>query len=288
MTQLIGSRSSVEFGPGLPVLLINDQIRVYDQAPQVVAELREGRCDTLVQLAQAGDAAGCRAVDILIDHPALVEADVLPRVVQAVDAAVGCPISLDSRNPLAIERALDGYAGKALLNSITGERELLDTLLPLVAKYKLAVVALLVNDVCVPQTWQERLAVARAILARTDAAGVPRADVVFDAVCMAASTLPGSLQVTLDTLAAIHGELGMSTLLGIGNAGFGMPDQTRIDLAYLVAAVPWGLDAALVDYHTENLLVSARAIDFLAGRDPVGANYIGLYRARRPRRRSPL
>jgi 5-methyltetrahydrofolate--homocysteine methyltransferase len=285
MTQLIGSRSAVEFGPDQPVLLINDQIRVYDQTPQVVAELAEGRCDTLVQLAREGEAAGCRAVDILMDHPALVEADVLPRVVRAIDAAVGCPISLDSRNPLAIERALDGYTGKALLNSISGERELLDTLLPLVVKHGLAVVALLVNDVRVPQTWQERLAVARDILARTDAAGIPRADVVFDAVCMAASTLPGSLQVTLDTLAAIHGELGMSTLLGIGNAGFGMPDQTRIDLAYLVAAVPCGLDAALVDYHTENLLVASRAIDFLSGRDPTGAAYIGLYRAARPRRR---
>ncbi len=284
MTQLAGSRFSVEFGPGRPVLLINDQLRVYDQSPQVLAELAVGRCDTLVQLAREGEAAGCRAVDILIDHPALVEADVLPLVFRAVDAALGCPISLDSRNPLAIEAALDGYTGKALLNSITGERELLDTLLPLVAKYRLAVVALLVNDVHVPQTWQERLAVARDILARTDAIGIPREDIVFDAVCMAASTLPGSMQVTLDTLAAIHGELGMSTLLGIGNAGFGMPDQTRIDLAYLIAAVPWGLDAALVDYHTENLLVASRAIDFLSGRDPTGAGYISLYRPARPRR----
>jgi 5-methyltetrahydrofolate--homocysteine methyltransferase len=286
MTQLIGTRSSVEFGPGRPVLLINDQIRVYDHTPQVLAELAAGRCDTLVQLAREGAAAGCQAVDILIDHPALVEADVLPQVVQAVDAALGCPISLDSRNPLAIERALDGYAGKALLNSISGERELLATLAPLAVKHRLAVVAMLVDDVQVPQTWQERLAVARKILAYTDDVGIPRDDIVFDAVCMAASTLPGSLQVTLDTLAAIHGELGMSTILGIGNAGFGMPDQTRIDLAYLIAAVPWGLDAALVDYHTENLLVATRAMDFLSGRDPTGTNYISLYRATRPRRRA--
>ncbi len=287
MTQLIGSRTSVEFGPGQPVLLINDQIRVYDQAPQALAELLVGRCDYLVQLAHEGAASGCQAVDILIDHPALGEAEALPRVFRAIDAALGCPISIDSRNPYAIEAALDGYSGKALLNSISGEQELLDRLLPLIVKHKLAVVALLVNDVHVPQTWQERLAVARAILARTDAAGIPREDIVFDAVCMAASTLPGSMQVTLDTLAAIHGELGMSTLLGIGNAGFGMPDPTRIDLAYLVAAVPWGLDAALVDYHTPNLLAAARAIDFLSGRDPVGAHYIGLYRPARSRRQRP-
>ena len=281
MTRLSGSRHDVEFGPGLPTLLINDQLRVYDQTPEILAELRAGRCDALVRLAQAGMTAGCAAVDILIDHPELDEAATLPRVFLAIDQALGCPISIDSRNPLAIERALEGYTGKPLLNSITGEPATLERLLPLVVKYRMAVVALLINEVRIPDTWQGRLAVARNILAHTDAAGIPRDDVVFDGVCMAASTLPGSMQATLDTLRAIHGELGMSTILGIGNAGFGMHDQTRIDLTYLVAAIPWGLDAALVDYRTKHLQILAHAADFLAGNDPVGRNYISLYRQRR-------
>jgi 5-methyltetrahydrofolate--homocysteine methyltransferase len=89
------------------------------------------------------------------------------------------------------------------------------------------------------------------------------------------------MQVTLDTLSALHRELGVATILGIGNAGFGMPNQTRIDLAYLLAAVPWGLDAALVDPSTPGLLEGTRAIDFLTGRDLYGKRYIQHYRAQK-------
>ena len=284
MTKLIGTQSSVEFGPGLPVLLINDQLRVYDQDEAVLAQLQTGNCDPLVQLALEGAKYGCRAVDLLIDHYILDEAELLPLVVQAIDEALGCPISLDSRNAAAIDRALEGYSGKALLNSIVYEQEILDDLLPLVVKHKMAVVAMLVDDVHIPETWQARLALAHKILEATDAAGIPRDDVVFDCVCMAAGAVPNSMHVTLDTLKAVHEELGMSTLLGIGNAGFGMPDQTRLDMTYLAIGASWGLDAALVDFHTDHLLIYANAADFLTGRDLYGANYISLYRKSRRRR----
>lgn len=281
MTLLRGSRVCVAFGPGRPTLLINDQIRVYDQNPQALRELAAGSADYLVALAAAGEAAGCAAADILLDHPELDEAAALPLVCRAVDAALGCPLSLDTRRPEAIDAALDGYAGKALLNSVTGERESLRTLLPVAVKHGMAVVALLIDGAAIPDTWQARLRLARDILACTDAAGIPRDDVVFDAVCMAAATQVGAMAVTLDTLRAIHGELNMSTVLGIGNAGYGMPTPTRIDLAFLLAAIPAGLDAALVDYRTENLHSLTRAADFLSGRDPVGAGYIDLHRRAR-------
>jgi 5-methyltetrahydrofolate--homocysteine methyltransferase len=281
MTLLRGSCSSVEFGPGRPTLLINDQVRVYDQAPQALGELRSGSANYLVSVARAGTAAGCGATDVLLDHPDVDETAALPLVCRAIDEAVGCPLCIDSRRPEAIDAALDGYRGKALLNSVTGERESLRTLLPVAARHGMAVVALLIDGTAIPATWQARLRLAREILAHTDAAGIPRDDVVFDAVCMAAATEVGAMAVTLDTLAAIHGELNMSTLLGIGNAGYGMPTPTRIDLTFLLAAIPRGLDAALVDYRTENLHSLTRAADFLAGRDPLGAGYVGLYRRQR-------
>ena len=144
---------------------------------------------------------------------------------------------------------------------------------------------MLVDDIRIPQTWQERLAIAHKILQATDRAGVSRDDVVIDCVCMAASTMPNSMQVTLDTLKAVHEVLGMSTILGIGNAGFGMPDQTCIDLAYLIAAVPWGLDAALVDPSTPGMIEGILAIDFLSDSDPYGREYIQYYRTRRSKAR---
>ena len=278
MTILSGSQSDIEFGPGRPLLLINDQLRVYDQNESVLVALKKGDCTPLVEMARTGLDRGCQVVDILLDHHELNEVELLPRAVQAIDQALGCPISLDSRNPAAIEAALEGYTGKALLNSIVYEQELLAALLPLVRKHKMAVVAMLLDEGHIPETWSERLNVARKILAVTDEAGIPREDVVFDCICMASSAIPDSMQVTLDTLKAVHAELGLSTILGIGNAGFGMPDQTRLDLLYLAIGASWGLDAALVDYHTENLELYARGIDFLTGRDPYGEGYIACYR----------
>jgi 5-methyltetrahydrofolate--homocysteine methyltransferase len=293
MTRLAGSRSTVEFGPGRPLLLINDQLRIYDQDAEVLRQLKRGNFAPLVQLALEGDEHGCQMVDILLDHFELDEAELLPQVVNAIDQALGCPLSIDSRNPAAIDRALENYTGKALLNSITYEAEVLDLLIPLVTKYNMAVVAMLVDDVRIPETWQERLFLAKKIVQITDAAGISRDDVVFDCVCLAAAAVPNSMQVTLDTLKAVHEELGMSTLLGIGNAGFGMPFQTRLDMLYLAIGVSWGLDAALVDYRTENLVYYARGADFLTGRDLYGQSYIELYRdagicePRRNSRRGP-
>ena len=278
MTTLIGTRMSITFGPEQPMLLINDQLRVYDQQPHVFEALVGGDSSPFVEMARVGAQYGCSVVDLLLDHHALDETETLPLVFRAVDEALGCPISLDTRNAEAIDRALDGYAGKALLNSIVLERPVLESLLPMVQKYNMAVIAMLVDDVRIPETWQERLSIARKILEVTDDAGISRDDIVFDCVCLAASAMPNSMRVTLDTLRAVHEELGMSTLLGIGNAGFGMPEQTRLDLLYLAIAASWGLDAALVDYHTENLALYTQGVDFLTGRDPFGQGYIDLVR----------
>jgi 5-methyltetrahydrofolate--homocysteine methyltransferase len=136
------------------------------------------------------------------------------------------------------------------------------------------------EDHGLPKTVEGRIAEARTILEAAERHGIPRQDVVIDAICLASCAEPGSIQVTLETLKALHDDLEVATVLGIGNAGFGMPDQTRIDLAYLVAAVPWGLDAALVDPATPGLIEQVRAIDFLVGGDPYGSRYIEHYRSR--------
>jgi 5-methyltetrahydrofolate--homocysteine methyltransferase len=132
-----------------------------------------------------------------------------------------------------------------------------------------------------PKTVEGRLAEARVIVEAAEVQGIPREDIVIDAICLASAAEPASMKVTLETLSALHRELGVTTLLGIGNAGFGMPDQTRVDLAYLLAAIPWGLDAALVDPATPGLVEGARAVDFLTGNDPFGKRYIDHYRAKK-------
>jgi 5-methyltetrahydrofolate--homocysteine methyltransferase len=283
MTTLTSRNGTVEFGPGQPTLLINDQLRVMDQAPEVLAELQEGRLDRILELARTGWRAGTDAVDILINHPSLDEIALLPEIAAAIHDEIGCPISLDSRDPEALEAALSALRPyKALINSVTAERESLEALLPIAARHGAAIVGMPVGQIHgLPKTVQGRLAEARVILEAAEQYGIAREDIVVDAICLASSAEPNSMGTTLETLRALHSELGVATILGIGNAGFGMPDQTRIDLAYLIAAVPWGLDAALVDPVTPGLVEATRAIDFLTGNDMFGKRYIQHYRARK-------
>jgi 5-methyltetrahydrofolate--homocysteine methyltransferase len=283
MTILSSRNGTIEFGPGLPTLLINDQLRIMDQSPAVLAELQAGKLDKMLEIARFGQSACTDVADILVNHPGLDEVNLLPRIAAAVHEEVGCPISLDSRNPEALEAALAALSPyKALINSVTAESDSLAELLPIASRYGAAIVGMPIGHLHgMPKTVKGRVAEARVIVEAAAGYGISREEIVMDAICLASSAEPGSMQVTLETLGALRRELGVATILGIGNAGFGMPDQTRIDLAYLLAAVHWGLDAALVDPATPGLLAGVRAIDFLTDNDPFGRRYIRRYRAQK-------
>lgn len=280
MLTLRGSRTEVQIGPGLPTVLINDQPRIMDQSPRVLEELKAGDFSTLLELGRAGQQAGMDMVDILISHPQVDEVDLLPRIAAAMDAELGCPISLDSRNPAAIEAALQVLQpGKVLIDSVSAEPEVLQSLLPLAVRYGAAVVGMPIGPPHgLPRTARGRLEEARIIVEAAEACGIPRDDIMMDAILLAPAAEPGSFEVTLETLRLIHEELGCAASLGIGNAGFGMPAPTVLDLAYMLGCMPAGLDAAYVNYTTSGIVQTVRAMDFLTGRDPGGKRYIRGYR----------
>jgi 5-methyltetrahydrofolate--homocysteine methyltransferase len=289
MTTLTSPNGPLVIGPGKPTVLVNDQLRVMDQEPRMLEELRAGKMDFLLEAAQQGQRAGMDMVDILLAHIDLDEAELLPRAAGAVQEQLGCPISLDTRDPLALEAALKALQPyKCLVNSISAEPDPLETLVPIAARYQAAVVAMPVGGAGIPATVEERLEQTSVILEACRSAGIPEEDIVVDAICMASSALPDSMQVTLETLQALEEELNLATILGIGNAGFGMPEQTVIDLAYLIAAVPWGLHSALVDPSTSGLLETVRAVDFLTNRDAYGERYIQLYREQIARKKESI
>jgi len=281
MTVLTSRNGLIEFGPGFPTLLINDQLRVMDQDPEVLQELRYGKFDQLMDIARAGIEKGFQVVDILINHPDLDETVLLPKIARRINEELGCFISLDTRNPEALDAALAAIRPtKALINSVTAEAPLLENLLPLARKYGAALVGLPIGTNCgIPDTANGRLEQTRIILDAAQAIGISKEDVVIDAICLASSAAPDTFKTTLDTLSGLHRELGLSTILGIGNAGFGMPAPTWIDLAYILGAIPSGLDSALANPATEGMVQSVLALDFLVGNDPVGKRYIKYYRA---------
>jgi 5-methyltetrahydrofolate--homocysteine methyltransferase len=203
----------------------------------------------------------------------------------AVHDKVGCPVGLDTRNAQALEAGLDALRPhKAIHWTVTAEEEVLSALLPIDKRFGAVVCGMPMGRYSrqVPMTAEGRLAEARVIVDACLGIGIPREDIVIDAICMSAATLePDAMRVALDTVRLVHEELGVTTQLGIGNAGHGLPDQTRFDLAHLLAAMPYGLDVALVNPATEGLVECVRAMDFMLGIDPAGKRYLAHWRAQR-------
>ncbi|NQS91910.1 MAG: dihydropteroate synthase [Chloroflexi bacterium] len=252
MTRLTARKGSLEIGIGSPTVLINDQLRVMDQTDEVLSLLKDEWIG------------------------------ILPKTAQAIHADIGCPISLDTRDPAALDAALEIMQPyKCLVNSVSAEPEPLETLLPVAAKYNTAVVAMPVGGGGIPATVEERIEQPRIILDACQKNGNPQDDIIVDAICLASSAVPGSLLITLETPRTLSEDLKLATTQGIGNAGFGMPDQTVIDLANLIAAIPWGLHSALVDPKTVGLVETVRAMDFLIVRDEFGARYIQRFKDRK-------
>ncbi|MDX9851087.1 MAG: dihydropteroate synthase [Anaerolineaceae bacterium] len=282
-TRLTSTNGDIYIGQNLPTVLINDQLRIIDQSPEIFEQLQKKDVSGLLEIAQSGQADGIDMVDILIIHQDLDEIDLLPRIAWSIKKEVGCPISLDSRNVEALSAALEAIApDKALINSVSAEKEVLAAILPVAKKYGAAMVGMPIGDTYgLTKVVDERVFEAQVIIDACEGMGIPKEDLVMDGVCLSSSAEPDTFEITLQTLRRFQHELQISTTLGIGNAGFGMPDQTVIDLAYLIGAIPWGLHSAIVDPKTQGLVKTVRAMDFLMNHDIGGKRYIKWWRSAR-------
>lgn len=155
-------------------------------------------------------------------------------------------------------------------------------ILPVAKKYGTALVGMPIGDTYgLPKVVEERVFEAKVIIDACEGFGIPKEDLVMDGICLASSAEPDTFETTLQTLKCFQEELKVSTILGIGNAGFGMPDQTVLDLAFLIGAIPWGLHSAIVNPSTQGLVKTVRAVDFLMNRDSGGKHYINWWRSLR-------
>jgi 5-methyltetrahydrofolate--homocysteine methyltransferase len=282
-TRLTSPNGEILIGKGHPTVLINDQLRVLDQSPEIFEKLMNNEVDGLIELAKNGFQHGLDMVDILIYHPELDEVELLPRIVQQINKVVGCPIMLDTRNPQALEAALKEIQPfQAVINSVTAEKEMLEVILPIAKKFNAVLVGMPIGDrYGLPKTLPERLYEANVIIEACEGIGISRDRILMDGVVLASAAEPNSFQITVESLNAYQDQFGVATILGIGNAGFGMPTPTVIDLAFLIGAIPWGLNSALVNPKTKGLIETVRAMDFLVNNDIAGKRYIHWYRKNR-------
>jgi 5-methyltetrahydrofolate--homocysteine methyltransferase len=280
METVLESRSSaVTIGPEQPFCIIGERINPTGRKT-FAEELRGGDLSTVTADAIAQTEAGADMVDVNAGIPLVDEADLLQQMLRTVQDATDLPVCIDSSVIEALEAGLAVYEGKALVNSVTGEDDRLEEILPLVAKHGAAVIGLANDETGIPETPQQRLEIATKIVKVAGDHGIPPEDVVIDPLAMTVGAATDAVTITLETIRLIRAELGVNMSLGASNVSFGLPDRHALNAAFLPMAMEAGLTSAIMS--TAPVVVeSVRAADLLLGHDEWGMRWIAAHRARK-------
>ena len=242
------------------------------------AALTEGNVAYVLREAVSQAEAGAHILDVNVGVPGIDEPSVLDDTIQAVQSVTDLPLQIDTSDPRALERALRHYNGKALVNSVNGKKESMDTVLPLVAKYGGAVVALTLDETGIPPTADGRIAIARKILARGAEYGLTPADFIIDVLCLAISAEPESANVILESMRRVRSELGCRTCLGVSNISFGLPARSLLNATFYTMALANGLSAGIVNPLATDMMTAYQAFRALTGKDRTCSAWIDTFK----------
>jgi 5-methyltetrahydrofolate--homocysteine methyltransferase len=279
MDTVLRSRSTtVTIGSGQPFCIIGERINPTGRK-KLAEELRNGDLSTVTLDTRSQVEAGADMVDVNAGIPLVDEAELLATMLQTVQAEADIPICIDSSVIEALEAGLAVYEGKALVNSVTGEDERLEEILPLVARHGAAVIGLANDETGIPETPQQRLEIATKIVSAAGDHGIPPEDVVIDPLAMTVGADTEAVTTTLQAIRLIRDNLGVNMCLGASNVSFGLPERFVLNAAFLPMAMAAGLTSAIMST-AEVCVNSVRAADLLLGHDPWGASWIAAHRAR--------
>ena len=239
--------------------------------------LRDGDSAYPCTQAVAQAEAGAQVLDVNAGLPGIDEAATLEQLVKDLQAVTDLPLQLDSSNPEALSRALRIYNGKPIVNSVNGETETLEKILPLCKKYGAAVVGLALDKGGIPPTVAGRVAIARRIVDAAHAAGIPDEDIYIDCLCLTASAQQEGATQTLQALTRCKKELGVRTVLGVSNISFGLPCRGYLNTTFLTMAMSAGLDLAIMNPNTPEMMAAVRAYRVLTCQDPQSTYYVAAY-----------
>ncbi|MDD6539511.1 MAG: homocysteine S-methyltransferase family protein [Firmicutes bacterium] len=221
--------------------------------------------------------AGAEILDVNVGVPKLDDVKMLPRVVKKLQSITDLPLQIDSGNPEAIEAALRVYNGKAIVNSVNGEEAVMDRILPSVKKYGAAVVGLTLDEKGIPDTAEERFAIAERILTKCLEYGIPRENVIIDCLTLTVSAQQKEVVETLKALRMVKERLGLKTCLGVSNISFGLPARAIINRTFLTMAMECGLDLPIINPNNEDMMASIAAFHVLHNIDRNSVDFIEKY-----------
>ena len=239
--------------------------------------LSAGEIDYVVSLGISQQEEGADILDVNIGLPGIDEAELLPRVVEALCGSVSLPLMLDSSDPLALEAACRRYPGIPIINSVNGSPESLEAILPIAARYGARLVGLTLDEHGLPATAEERLAIARRIVAAAKDAGIAPERLLIDCLALTVSTDQTQAGETLAAIGRVKRELGTYTTLGVSNVSFGLPERPLLNATFLAAALGAGLDAPILNPGSARYRDTVNAYRVLNAQDAGSRRFIERY-----------
>ncbi len=267
------SGRSVSIALGKKPLLIGERLNPTGK-PRMKQALRDKDMDFLLREALAQVEAGADALDLNVGLPEVDEPSLLREAVMSIQSVCEGPLQLDTADPAAMEAALRVYAGKPLINSVCGKQAVMDAVFPLAARYGGAVVALLLDENGIPDTVEGRLTIAERILQEAAKYGIPKKDLLFDALTMTVSTQEQAANITLETVGRLQQDFGVKTVLGVSNVSFGLPQRPLLTAAFTAMAIARGLSAAIMNPLDKTAMELWHAALAVSGRDEGFAGYL--------------
>jgi 5-methyltetrahydrofolate--homocysteine methyltransferase len=277
-TILTSPTLEVRIGPDRPFVIIGERINPTGRK-SLAAEMAAGNFDRVRADAQAQVAAGAHMLDVNAGIPLADEPAILAEAIRVVQSVVQVPLSIDSSIIAALESGLKAYQGKPLVNSVTGEEERLEAILPLVKEHGAAVIGVANDERGIPEDAHVRFEVARKIVERAEAMGIPRQDVLIDPLAMPIGAVRTAGATFFTVLRRLREELGVNTVCGASNVSFGLPDRPALNAAFLAMAIANGLTCAITNPTEEAIHRSVLAADVFLGRDENCAAWLAAHRA---------
>ncbi|MGH3876877.1 MAG: dihydropteroate synthase [Actinophytocola sp.] len=279
-TVISSATRSVTIGPDEPFCIIGERINPTGRS-KFQEQLRAGDLSRIeVDVAQQV-AGGAMVLDVNMGVPLTDEAELLCSAIKLVQRLTDLPLVIDSSVVEALDAALEVYQGKPLVNSVTGEQERLDEILPLVRRHGAAVIALPNEEDEIPDDPRKRLEITRKIIdVAVGKYEIPLADIVIDPLAMPIGADTTLVNKTLDTIWLIREEFGVNMTLGAGNVSFGMPNRAVLGATFLPIAMRCGLTSAIMDARSPEMVEAVKAADLLLGNDDWGAAWIAAHRAK--------
>lgn len=256
-----------------PLVIIGERINPTGRKTLTKA-LEDGNFDIVISEALKQVEEGASILDVNVGVSGINEPEILKQAVIEIQKVTDVPLCIDSAIPEAIEEALKVYKGKAIINSVNGEEEKLDEILPLVKEYDSAVIALTMDEKGIPKRAEERFRIAEKIIERAQQMGIPMENIIIDCLAMAISTDPHGGLETLKAIRLINERFGVNQVLGVSNISFGLPDRDSINAYFLSMASLMGLTCAIVDPASNLIKESKMIIDLLLGKDEYCINYL--------------